>query len=158
MAESMAQRMASKFDHTKERTIEGTSLTLINTDLTPDDIRSIEGHPVFIDCDQAAFGSFYLDLPNYFSVESALCYRNALAELGLDIPPALFMENFHEVGRYMGLRYLEVGLQAWRRHYNQEMKQNNDAIQQEKQSTDESEWDAQYWFFHYSLELALNGQ
>jgi hypothetical protein len=40
---------------------------------------TIDGHPIFIDWDQAAFGSFYLDLPNYFSVEAALCYRDALA-------------------------------------------------------------------------------
>ncbi|CAF1306234.1 unnamed protein product, partial [Didymodactylos carnosus] len=92
----------------------GTSLTLINTDLIPGDTRSIDGRPILIDWDQAAYGSFYVDLPNYFSVETALCYRDALAELGLDILPAVFMDHFHEVRRYMGLRYLEVGLQAWR--------------------------------------------
>jgi hypothetical protein len=81
---------------------------------------TIDGHPIFIDWDQAAFDSFYLNLPNYFSVETALCYRDALGQLGLDIHQALFMEHFHEIGRYMGLRYLEVGLQAWRRHYFQE--------------------------------------
>ncbi len=93
-------------------TIDGTSLTLINTDLIPEDIRSIDGHPIFIDWSQATFGSFYLDLPNYFSVETVLCYRDALVQFGLDIHPALFMERFNEIGRYMGLRYLEVGLQA----------------------------------------------
>ncbi len=127
--------------------IDDTSLTLINTDLIPNDIRSIDGHPVFIDWDQAAFGSFYLDLPNYFSVEKALCYRDALAQLGLDIHSALFMERFHEIGRYMGLRYLEVGLQAWRRHYFQENK-----------FSDDNEWNSQNWFFHYCLQLALNGR
>ncbi|CAF1080168.1 unnamed protein product [Rotaria sordida] len=141
-----------------ERTTEGTSLTLINTDLIPNDIRSIDGRPMFIDWDQAAYGCFYLDLPNYFSIETVLCYRDALAELGLNIHPALFMDRFHEVGRYMGLRYLEVGLQAWRRHYNETMEQNNDALQQEKKSTDDNEWNLQYWFFHYCLELALNGR
>lgn len=131
-----------------QRTIEGTTLTLINTDLTPNHIRSIDGHPVFIDWDQAAFGSFYLDLPNYFSIETVLCYRDALSEFGFDIPPALFMENFHEVGRYMGLRYLEVGLQAWRHHYNQVSEQNNN----------DSEWNFQHWFFQYCLHMALNGR
>ncbi|CAF4330137.1 unnamed protein product, partial [Rotaria sordida] len=79
-----------------ERTTEGTSLTLINTDLIPNDIRSIDGRPMFIDWDQAAYGCFYLDLPNYFSIETVLCYRDALAELGLNIHPALFMDRFHE--------------------------------------------------------------
>ncbi|CAF1314184.1 unnamed protein product [Rotaria sordida] len=87
----------------RERTIEDTSLTLIHTDLNPDRIRSIDGCPIFIHWEQAAYGCFYLDLPNYFSVETALCYRDALAELGLNIPPALFMERFREVSRYMGL-------------------------------------------------------
>ncbi len=142
----------------RERTSEGTSLTLINTDLIPEDIRSIDGRPMFIDWDKAAYGSFYLDLPNYFSIETVLCYRNALSELGLDIPPALFMENFHEVGRYMGLRYLEVGLQAWRRHHEQEMELNNGTMGEARKSTDDNEWDRQCWFFHYCLEMALNGR
>jgi thiamine kinase-like enzyme len=141
-----------------ERTTEGTSLTLINTDLIPNDIRSIDGRPVFIDWDQAAFGSLYLDLPNYFSIETALCYRDALSELGLDIPPAVFMDNFHEVGRYMGLRYLEVGLKAWRHHYEQEIEPNNGAMHQEKTSAEDNEWNFQCWFFHYCLEMALNGR
>ncbi len=121
-------------------TIDSTSLTVINTDLIPNDIRSIDGRPVFIDWDQAAFGSFYLDLPKYFSVETALCYRDALAQLGLDIHPALFMDRFHEIGHYMGLRYLEVGLQAW--HF-QEIELNNDALQQEKKFSDDNEWNVQ---------------
>ncbi|CAF4025990.1 unnamed protein product, partial [Rotaria sordida] len=80
----------------RERTMEGTSLTLIHTDLNPDRIRSMNGSPAFIYWEQAAYGCFYLDLPNYFSIETALCYRDALAELGLDIPPALFMERERE--------------------------------------------------------------
>jgi hypothetical protein len=115
-------------------------------------------HPVFIDWDQVAFGSFYLDLPNYFSVATALCYRDALTQLNLDIHPALFMDCFYEIGRYMGLRYLEVGLQAWRQHYFQEIELNNNALQQEKKSTDDNEWNAQNWFFYYCLQLTLNGR
>ncbi len=156
--ERLDQSLSRLLAFLHERTVEGTSLTLINTDLVPEDIRSIDGCPVYIDWDQAAYGSFYIDLPNYFSIETALCYRDALAELGLDIPPAVFMENFHEVGRYMGLRYLEVGLQAWRRHYNQEMEQNNSGTQQTTKSIDDNEWKSQYWFFHYCLEMALNGR
>jgi len=68
------------------------------------------------------------------------------------------MDRFHQIGRYMGLRYLEVGLQAWRYHYNQEMEQNDDAMQQAKKSTDDNEWNSQRWFFHYCLAIALNGR
>jgi len=124
-------------------TIDSTSLTLINTDLILNDIRSIGGRPVFIDWDHAEFVSFYLDLPNYFSVETAVFYRDALTQPGLDIHSALFMDRFHEIGLFMELRYLEVELHIWRRHYFQEIELNNYAFQQEKKSPDDNEWNSQ---------------
>lgn len=119
-------------------TVEQTSLTIINTDLHPDHIRLVDDNPVFIDWEQACYGSFYLDLVNYFSIESVLLYRDALDEAGYSIPTAPFIERFREVGRYMGLRYLAVGLMQWRA-----------GIEQWKQGR---------WFFHYCLTLALNGR
>jgi hypothetical protein len=95
-------------------TAEAETLTLINADLHPGHIRLLkDDRPVFIDWQQACYGSFYLDLVNYFSIETALLYRDALADTGYTIPPADFMDCFREVGRYMGLRYFEVGLLAW---------------------------------------------
>ncbi|MAS36714.1 MAG: hypothetical protein CL610_22105 [Anaerolineaceae bacterium] len=120
-------------------TAEGDMLTLINCDLHPDHIRLLaDGTPVFIDWQQACYGPFYLDLVNYFTVESVLLYRDALADAGYAIPPAAFIERFREAGRYMGLRYLEVGLLAWQ--------------------TGGDAWQQQRWFFHYCLTLALNGR
>jgi len=39
---------------------------------------------------QARYCSFYLDLPNYFTPDDVLYYREALAELGLNIPEEKF--------------------------------------------------------------------
>jgi aminoglycoside phosphotransferase (APT) family kinase protein len=120
-------------------TTEADTLTLINSDLHPDHIRLLnDGRPVFIDWQQACYGSFYLDLVNYFSIETALLYRDALADAGYSIPPAEFMERFREVGRYMGLRYFEVGLLAWQ--------------------AGGEHWQQGRWFFHYCLTMALSGR
>lgn len=117
-------------------TSEGDSLTLAMVDLNPDDVREIDGRITLIDWDQAAFASLYVDLPNYFNVESALHYRDALAQLGHEIPVLQFMDRYHRIGRYMGFRYLEVGLQAW----SPEMSGSS------------------RWFLYYCLHLALHGR
>ncbi len=116
----------------------GDTQTVISTDLIPSHIRVLDGLPVFIDWEQAVYGSFFLDLPNYFTLESVLLYRDALAELGHVIPPAEFVEMYREVGRYMGLRYLEVGLGNWQR--------GGEARRQGR------------WFLFYTLTLALRGR
>lgn len=121
-----------------ELTREAQTLTLINTDFNPSHLRLARGKPCFIDWDQAHYGSLYLDLPNIFSVETALFYRDALARHGLAIAPADFLERFREVGRYMGLRYLEVGLLHWRHRGD--------------------DWPHQRWFLYYCLTLALRGR
>ena len=53
-------------------TAEGASLTLLNVDLIPEHIRLWNNRPFFIDWEQAAYGSLYLNLPNHFTVETAL--------------------------------------------------------------------------------------
>lgn len=123
----------------QQLTDEGDTLTLINSDLHPDHIRLLtDDQPVFIDWEQSYYGSFYIDLVNYFSIETALLYRDALADAGYDIPAAEFMERFREVGHWMGLRYLEVGLMAW--------------------EAGGEQWQQGRWFFHYCLTLALRGR
>ena len=121
-----------------ELTREEQTLTLINTDITPEHLRLARGKPCIIDWDQANYGSLYLDLPNVLSVETVLLYRDALARHGLDIAPTDFLERFREVGRYMGLRYLEVGLLNWR---------------------DRGEdWSHQRRFLYFCLTIALRGR
>ncbi len=121
-----------------ELTREDQTLTLINTDLNPAHLRLARGKPCFIDWDQANYGSLYLDLPNVFSVETVLLYRDALARHGLEIAPADFLERYREVGRYMGLRYLEVGLLNWRDRGD--------------------DWPLQRLFLYLCLTLALRGR
>ena len=117
---------------------EGSCCTLLNSDLHPDHIRLLDERPVFIDWEQACYGPLYLDLVNYFTLETALLYRDALAEAGYAIAPAAFMQRFRAVGHFMGLRYLEVGLLSW---------QSGGAA-----------WQQGRWFFHYCLSMALSGR
>ena len=121
-----------------ELTRDGRTLTLINTDITPAHVRLARGRPCFIDWEQANHGPLYLDLPNLLSVETALLYRDALTRHGHEIPPAEFLERYREVGRYMGLRYLEVGLLNWRNRG--------------------ADWPRQRWFLYFCLTLALGGR
>jgi hypothetical protein len=122
----------------KALTAERASLTLVNVDLIPDHIRLWHGTASFIDWEQACYGSFYLDLPNPFNVETALVYRDALARHGYPIPVLEFQERFHEIGRYMGLRYLGYALWQW--------------------AQGEEERHRGRWFLYYTLGLAIHGR
>jgi len=119
-------------------TAEGTSLTILNVDLIPDHIRLWRGGARFIDWEQSSYGSLYLDLPNHFTVETALVYRDALARHGYNLPEVEFLERYHEVGRYMGLRYLGHALWQWAQDG-----------EQRRQGR---------WFLYYTFGLALFGR
>lgn len=119
-------------------TTEGTTLTLLNVDLIPDHIRLWQGQIRFIDWEQCAYGSLYLDLVNPFTVENVLAYRDALARHGHSIPVPEFLERFHEIGRYMGLRYLGYSLWQW------------------EQGGEER--NRGRWFLYYTFGLALHGR
>jgi aminoglycoside phosphotransferase (APT) family kinase protein len=121
-----------------ELTREGDSLTLLNVDLLPDHIRLWQGRPVFIDWEQSSYGPLYVDLPNHFSVETALAYRDALADHGYAIPVGEFLERYRELGRYMGLRYLGAALEQW--HAGGDVRARG------------------RWFLYYTLTLALRGR
>lgn len=122
----------------EDLTSEGTSLTLLNIDLIPDHIRLWRNRVCFIDWEQAGYGSLYLDLPNHFTVETVLVYRDALAARGYEIPVPEFLERYHEVGRYMGLRYLGYALWVWAQG----------GAQREQGR----------WFLYYTFKLALHGR
>jgi Phosphotransferase enzyme family len=137
------RQLRSAFDQflvlMRELTAQGDTLTLINSDLNPDHILLVkDDRPVLIDWEQACYGSFYLDLPNYFSIETVLLYRDALADAGFTVPPADFIDRFREVGRYMGLRHLQLGLVQWQ--------------------GGSPGWEQGRWFFHYCLTIALRGR
>ncbi|MGH8515358.1 MAG: hypothetical protein ACREV8_15745, partial [Gammaproteobacteria bacterium] len=82
-----------------------------NVDLIPDHIWLWRGRACFIDWEQSSYGPLYLDLPNAFNVETVLTYRDALARRGHRIPEVEFLERFHAISSYMGLRYL--GFVLW---------------------------------------------
>ena len=119
-------------------TAEGTSLTVLNVDLIPDHIRLWRGKACFIDWEQSSYGSLYLDLPNHFTVETALVYRDALARHNYAIPEVEFLERYHEISRYMGLRYLGYALWQWAQDG-----------EQRRQGR---------WFLYYTFSLALFGR
>jgi len=93
---------------------EGDSLTLIHADLHGDHVLVHGGEPYIIDWEQARYGSFYLDLPNYFKRDQVLLYRDALAAHGYDIPADVFMEHYSEASRYFAFKYFGLGLWSWR--------------------------------------------
>ena len=119
-------------------TVEGTTLTVLNVDLLPDHIRLWRGQACFIDWEQSSYGSLYLDLPNHFTVETALVYRDALARYNYPIPEVEFLERYHEISRYMGLRYLGHALWQWAQDG-----------EQRRQGR---------WFLYYTFSLALFGR
>ena len=92
---------------------DGNSLTLIHADMMDSHVLMHEGQPYVIDWGQARYGSLYLDLPNYFTPAGALLYRDALAELGRDIPADQFIEHYREAGRYPGFKYIGFLLFLW---------------------------------------------
>ena len=117
---------------------EGTSLTVLNVDLIPDHIRLWRGRACFIDWEQSSYGPLYLDLPNAFNVETVLTYRDALARHGYRIPEVEFLERFHAISPYMGLRYLGFALWQW--------------------AQGGAERKRGRWFLYYTLHLALHGR
>jgi hypothetical protein len=119
-------------------TAEEDTLTLLNVDLGPEHIRFWRDEARFIDWEQAGYGTLYLDVPNYFTIETALIYRDALAKHGYEIPVMDFMERYHEVGRCMGLRYLGYSLWCW------------------AQGGEQREHGR--WFLYYTISLALHGR
>lgn len=130
--------MERLMDILNQLTAEGDSLTLLNVDLLPGHIRLWRGEARFIDWQQSSYGTLYLDLPNYFLLETALLYRDALARHGFEIPVMEFLERYREVGRYMGLRYLGYSLWRWA--------QGGEERAQGR------------WFLYYTLTLALRGR
>jgi hypothetical protein len=55
----------------------------------------------------------FLDLPNAFSVETVLEYRDGLAAEGFEVPALEFIERYRQIGRFMGVRWLGAVLEDW---------------------------------------------
>lgn len=93
---------------------EGDSLTILHGDFHDDHVRTLNGREYIIDWGDARFGSLYVDLPNYFSRENVLLYRDALAELGHDIPAEQFLARYDAVQPYPGFKYFGMGIWNYR--------------------------------------------
>ena len=91
----------------------GGSLTLIHADFHGEHVHTQGDRDYVIDFDFAHYGPLYVDLPNYFSREEALLYRDALAELGHDIPPGEFLARYDAASPYPGFKYFGIGLWNW---------------------------------------------
>jgi hypothetical protein len=92
---------------------EGDALTLVHGDLHGGNVRAVNGRASILDWEHARYGPLYIDLPNYFSRETALLYRDALAELGHDIPPERFLAGYDAANPYVGFKYFGFGVTDW---------------------------------------------
>jgi hypothetical protein len=92
---------------------QGDALTLIHADFHDHHARTYGGRDYVIDFGFAHYGPLYIDLPNYFTRDEALLYRDALAELGHDIPQATFLANYDAIHPYPGFKYFMIGLGNW---------------------------------------------
>jgi hypothetical protein len=92
---------------------EGASLTLTHGEVHGEHIMVYQGRPYLIDWGWTYYGPFYLDLPAYFTPQTVAYYRHALAEQGVEIAEADFMERYHAIGRYVGFKYLCSGIWQW---------------------------------------------
>lgn len=94
---------------------EGDTLTLVHSDLNPSNVMVYENVPYFIDWEIPRYGSLYLNIPHLFpTLERAEYYRQALRDVGREIPPIDFAERYRIAARFVGLRYLWFPLKAWR--------------------------------------------
>jgi hypothetical protein len=90
------------------------AFTLIHTDLNPSNILYWDDRPFFIDWEAAHYGSLYFDVPHQFwPLDRAEVYRQALLSCGWEIAAADFAERYHIVARYIGLRYMPWALGRW---------------------------------------------
>ncbi|MEM7797633.1 MAG: phosphotransferase [Chloroflexota bacterium] len=92
---------------------EGDSLTLIHGDLHGDHVYVDDGKVYIIDWGTAMAAPFYLDLPNVFSRDEALGYREGLAQLGYVVPEETFLAIYDAIKPFVGFKYFGVGLWNW---------------------------------------------
>jgi hypothetical protein len=90
--------------------------------LTHGDVQDIDGshvynvhaHPYIIDFGFSRYAPFYIDLVDYFSLEEALSYRQALADKGFCVNPKDFEERFRIASKYPGFIYMFPGIMQWK--------------------------------------------
>ena len=114
---------------------ESDALTLLHMDFHGGNVLANDSQTAIVDWEQACYGPLYIDLPNYFTREESLLYRDALAALGHDIPPDAFLARYDAASRYVGFKYFGIGV-----------------LHQHPGGPPRRRADALYW-----IEMALNG-
>lgn len=91
----------------------GDTLTLLHCDFHGGNVRWQGEQPHLLDWEQAHYGPLFIDLPNFFSRDEALVYREALADLGHAIPSDTFLAGYDAARPYVGFKYFGIGLSNW---------------------------------------------
>jgi hypothetical protein len=108
--EPAAERFARVLDHLWQ---EGNLLTLLHTDLSAWHVLVDQDHPYLIDWEQVRYGPFYLDLPNFFTLQTVSLYYQALRTRNVPLDYATFLANFHATWSFVGLKYMVPYLHDW---------------------------------------------
>lgn len=89
--------------------------TLIHNDLNPGNVLVHQNTDVlFIDWEEARYGSLFLDMPLRCDRSEQLnAYQEALGEVSRAVSPAKFNQYFSIASRYLGLRFMAWNLGAW---------------------------------------------
>jgi len=93
-------------------------LTLTHGDLQNmdgDHVYNVNGEPYLIDFGFARYAPFYIDLVDYFSVENAVLYHQALTARGFHIHLNDFEERFQTAFKYPGFIYMFPSIMQWKR-------------------------------------------
>lgn len=91
--------------------------------LTHGDVQDIDGshvynvdlHPYIIDFGFSRYAPFYIDLADYFSLDEAHLYRQALDARGIRIGHDDFEERFKIASKYPGFIYMFPAIMQWKR-------------------------------------------
>lgn len=97
---------------------ESPFMTLTHGDIQRIDgshVYNVEGRPYIIDFGFCRYAPFFIDLVDYFSLEEALFYRQALADQGVHMPPRDFEARFRAAAKYPGFIYMFPGIMQWKR-------------------------------------------
>ncbi|MGM0885226.1 MAG: phosphotransferase [Bacillota bacterium] len=91
------------------------SHTLIHNDLNPGNVLVHNNTDViFIDWEEARYGSLFLDIPLRCGTSEQLEeYRKLLSAKNIEIPDDHFNQMYAIASRYLGLRYMSWNLGAW---------------------------------------------
>jgi len=88
--------------------------TLVHTDFHGEHARWRGAEARLIDWEQAHYGPYAIDLPNYFARDEALHYHAARIGLGWTLPRDQFLAHYDAAKPYPGFKYIGIGLAQWR--------------------------------------------